>query len=97
MPVVLKGCTTGCHCVDKANTVTFRLQPLGLYNFVRGFRSAYKQWAYNRLKKHFKTSYIAVLIKKALYLSVNVFSIKAGLEVNFLVHLQSFARKIYFH
>ena len=29
-----------------------------------------------RLKKHFKTSYIAVLIKKALYLSVNVFSIK---------------------
>ena len=47
VPVVLKGCTTGCHCVDKANTVTFRLQPLGLYNFVRGFSSAYKQWAYN--------------------------------------------------
>ena len=34
-----------------------------------------------RLKKHFKISYIAVLIKKkALYLSVNVFSTKVLLE-----------------
>ena len=33
-----------------------------------------------RLKKHFKTSYIAVLIKKALHLSVNVFSTKVLIE-----------------
>ena len=34
-----------------------------------------------RLKKHFKISYIAMLIKKkALYLSVNVFSTKVLLE-----------------
>lgn len=49
------------------NTLNVQLYSPGLYNFVREFRRAYKQWAYIRTKqKHFKTSNKAVLRSKYL-------------------------------